>query len=256
VSDASLENVVGYSVYARGVAACANEIAEAIARGEPARWLACLNPHSFAVARETPPFQAALRNADWLIPDGAGIVLASRLLQGAIRERVTGADVFHGLNQRMNDRGGGRVFFIGSTEKTLAAIRDRMAIDYPRVEVVGTYSPPFKPDYSDAEIDEMVATINAAKPDVLWVGMTAPKQEIWIHRVRERLDVKFAAAIGAVFDFYTGRIKRSPAVFQQMGLEWLPRLLQEPRRLWRRTFVSAPIFLAHVVRQRIGSALE
>ncbi|WP_242354741.1 WecB/TagA/CpsF family glycosyltransferase [Anaeromyxobacter sp. SG64] len=256
MSEASLENVAGYSVYAKGLVACANEITEAIARGERARWLACLNPHSFAVALDEPAFEAALRDADWLIPDGAGIVLASRLLQGAVRERVTGADVFHGVNQHLNDRGGARVFFIGSTEETLGRIREKMALDYPSLQVVGTYSPPFKPEYSETELDEMVAAINAAKPDVLWVGMTAPKQEVWIHRLRDRLDVKFAAAIGAVFDFYTGRIKRSPAAFQRLGLEWLPRLLQEPRRLWRRTFVSAPIFLGHVVRQRLRSRSE
>jgi N-acetylglucosaminyldiphosphoundecaprenol N-acetyl-beta-D-mannosaminyltransferase len=85
---------------------------------------------------------------------------------------------------------------------------------------------------------------------VLWVGMTAPKQESWIHQLRERLDVRFAAAIGAVFDFYIGRIKRSPPAFQTLGLEWLPRLVQEPRRLWRRMFVSAPIFMWHAVTRR------
>ncbi len=125
-----------------------------------------------------------------------------------------------------------------------------MAVDYPRIEVVGAHSPPFKPTYSEAELDHMVAAVNAARPDVLWVGMTAPKQELWIRAVRPRLDAKFSAAVGAVFDFYAGNVKRSPRVFQRAGLEWLPRLVQEPRRLWRRMFISAPVFLGHVIRER------
>ena len=99
----------------------------------------------------------------------------------------------------------------------------------------------------------MLAAINAAAPDVLWVGMTAPKQEKWLHANRARLDVKFAAAVGAVFDFYAGRVKRSHPVFQKLGLEWLPRLLQEPRRLWRRNFVSTPVFLWHLLRRMASS---
>lgn len=214
------------------------------------RWLACLNPHSYAVALDRPEFEAALHGADWLVADGVGVVIASRLRGGAVRQRITGSDVFHGVHRRLEGNGGGKVFFIGSTEETLSRIREKMARDYPRVEIVGTYSPPFKPEYSAAELDLMVETINAARPDVLWVGMTAPKQELWIHALRDRLDVRFAAAIGAVFDFYIGRIKRSPAAFQALGLEWLPRLVQEPRRLWRRMFVSAPIFMWHVMTGR------
>lgn len=246
------EEVLGYLVSRRGVEGDVRDIASWIERGSGPRWLACLNPHSYATALRLPGFAEALRSADWLIPDGVGIVLASRALGGRVRERVTGSDIFHGVNEHLHRRGGGRVFFLGSTEETLAAIREKMAKDFPRVEVVGTYSPPFKPDFSDADLDAMVDAIAAARPEVLWVGMTAPKQELWIHRVKPRLQVKFAAAVGAVFDFYIGRIRRSHPIFQRLGLEWLPRLVQEPRRLWRRMFVSAPIFVWHVLRARVG----
>jgi N-acetylglucosaminyldiphosphoundecaprenol N-acetyl-beta-D-mannosaminyltransferase len=107
----------------------------------------------------------------------------------------------------------------------------------------------------DVELEAMIAAINQASPDILWVGMTAPKQEKWIHQNLHRLDVRFAAAIGAVFDFYTGRVIRSHPVFQRLGLEWLPRLIQEPGRLWRRMFISAPVFMWHVVRARLRSSL-
>ena len=241
------EKILGYTVVRGGVACCVDSIVAWIARGEGCRWLACINPHSYAEARRQPNFANALHAADWLIPDGAGIVLASRILGGEIRERVTGSDIFLGVLQKLNQNGGHSVFFLGSTEETLRAIRERMARDYPNVQVAGAYSPPFKAVYTAEELDTMVDVINEAEPDVLWVGMTAPKQELWIQQNLERLKtVKFAAAIGAVFDFFTGKVKRSHPLFQKLGLEWLPRLLQEPGRLWKRMFISAPIFLWHI----------
>lgn len=246
------EGILGYDVYVRGAEACVASIAEWVTSGDRARWLACLNPHSYAVALDAPAFAAALQDADWLIPDGVGIVHASRLLGGAIRERVTGWDVFVGLSGRLDALGTGRYFFLGATEDTLARIRERMARDFPRIVIAGTFSPPFTPEFSARQLDEMVEAVNAARADVLWVGMTAPKQEVWVHAVRSRLDVRFAAAVGAVFDFYTGKVTRSHPAFQRLGLEWLPRLAREPRRLWRRTFVSAPRFLWHVLRARSG----
>ncbi len=246
------EKILGYAVDVFSIDECAESIfAHLCASPIPAErcaWLACLNPHSYAGALNDGLFNRALQDANWLVPDGAGVVMASRILGGRIRKRVTGSDVFTELHLRMNAVGGMSVFFLGATEATLAKIRKRMAMDCPRVRVVGTYSPPFKPSYSPAELDEMINAINAVEPDVLWVGMTAPKQEKWIFENRARLNVKFAAAIGAVFDFYAGQVKRSHPVFQRLGLEWLPRLIQQPRRLWRRMFVSAPIFLWHVIK--------
>lgn len=251
------EDIAGYAVSIMGVQACVSDIAGWIREGEKpgqdksCRWLACMNPHSYTVSLQDDAFAQALHAADWLIPDGAGVVFASKLLKGQIHERVTGSDIFKGVHEELNRAGDFSVFFLGSTEQTLAAIRARMVVDYPNLRVAGVYSPPFKPVYSREELDEMLAAINAAAPDILWVGMTAPKQEKWILENRARLNARFAGAIGAVFDFYTGKVKRSHPIFQQLGLEWLPRLLQEPRRLWRRMFISAPIFVGHVLRQWI-----
>lgn len=250
-------SILGYDVDTLSVEECVTSVLESCGgQGDnkltTCKWLACINPHSYAVSRTDAQFARALRDADWLVPDGAGIVLASRLLNGNVRERVTGSDVFEGLHQRLNAVGGMSVFFLGATEDTLRLIRERMLKDYPRIRVAGTYSPPFKPTYSAAEIALMLDAINGASADVLWVGMTAPKQEKWIYENKGLLNVRVAAAVGAVFDFYAGRVKRSHPLFQRVGLEWLPRLLQEPRRLWRRMFVSAPIFLWHVFLQKIG----
>ncbi|HNV24096.1 MAG TPA: WecB/TagA/CpsF family glycosyltransferase, partial [Candidatus Omnitrophota bacterium] len=215
-------------------------------------WLACFNPHSYVLSLEDKVFSRALKDADWLVPDGAGVVLASRILGGNIKQRVTGSDVFYGLNKRMNAAGSLRVFFMGSTNETLERIRERMADDYPNIKIVGTYSPPFKDVYSGAEVSAMVKVINSARPDVLWVGMSAPKQEKFIYLNKSKLNVKFIGAVGAVFDFYSGKVNRDKnSWFVNHGLEWLARLIQEPKRLWKRTFVSAPIFVWHVVKEKV-----
>lgn len=250
------EEILGYNVVASGPGLCVDAIASWTRGGTGARWLACLNPHSYAVALRSDRFRRALSDADWLVADGVGVVLASRLLGGRIPGRTTGIDVFFGLSEKLNATGGARVFFLGSREDTLERIRVRYSAEFPAVQIVGTYSPPFASEFTAHQLDEMVGAVNAAAPDVLWVAMTAPKQETWIHEVKHRLDVRFVAAIGAVFDFYAGTIQRSPPVFQRYGLEWLPRLLQEPRRLWRRTFVSAPVFVWHVLHARLAPGVR
>lgn len=250
----STESIVGYQVAVASASELAQTIGDWIDSGARAcRWLACLNPHSFAVSQTQPSFADALSEADWLVPDGVGIVLASWFLGGSIRHRVTGSDIFHAVNTYAQRRHR-RVFLLGSTNATLAEIEARLAKDWPGLVVVGAYSPPFRPEFTPADNRAMVDAINAAQADILWVGLTAPKQEVWLHRHRAQLNVPFAAGIGAVFDFYTGKIKRSSPTMQRLGLEWLPRLLQEPRRLWRRTFVSGPIFASALLREKVGGA--
>jgi N-acetylglucosaminyldiphosphoundecaprenol N-acetyl-beta-D-mannosaminyltransferase len=250
--NAEREDVLGYQVNVDGVTSSVESVVRWVESGNHTRWLACLNPHSYVLALKDKTFSDALHAADWLVPDGVGIVLASRCLRGRIRERVTGSDVFWGVQRTLNRSGQAAVFFLGSTEETLRQISTRTREEFSRLRVVGTYSPPFTATYSTKENEAMLAAVNAAAPDVLWVGITAPKQEKWIFQNKERLKVKFAAAVGAVFDFYSGRVRRSDPMYQKLGLEWLPRLLQEPRRLWPRMFISAPLFAWHVLSQRIG----
>lgn len=243
--------VLDYSIEGRPVAQCVESIVRDIDSGRRNFWLACINPHSYTVAHSDKEFALALREADYLIPDGTGIVIAAKILGAPVHERITGFDIFEGVMTRLN-ASGGTVFFLGSTKENLAIIEKKVAFDFPNVHVAGTFSPPFKATYNAAELEIMRQAISQAKPDVLWVGMTAPKQEKWIDENIAHIDVKFVAAIGAVFDFYSGKVKRSPAFFQKTGTEWLPRLLQQPRRLWRRMFVSAPFFMWHVFLERLG----
>ena len=216
-----------------------------------ARFFVCANPHSLELARKDRAMHAAIMAADLVTPDGAGIVLASRLLNGRIRERVCGPDLFPGLCAHLNAaRPGTRMFFLGSTEENLASLERRFRADYPALNFCGALAPPFRAEFSAEEEDAMIRTINAAEPEVLWLGLGAPKQEKWAHRMRSRLRVALVGPIGGAFDWYSGRIRLPPLWMQKAGLQWLHRLAQEPRRLWRRN-LDSPIFLARVAVQRL-----
>jgi N-acetylglucosaminyldiphosphoundecaprenol N-acetyl-beta-D-mannosaminyltransferase len=247
----SADRVMGYDVAVGTAGACVAGIVDGLDRFGTPRWLACINPHSYVVARRDPDFDAALRRADWLIPDGIGMVVASRVLNRAVHSRVTGPEVFQGVHAALQARGGGSVFFLGGHETTLEKIRARMAADYPVVRVAGMFSPPIRDRFSADETDAMVRAVNDARPDAVWVGLTAPKQEKWIAANISRLDTGFVGAVGAAFDFYAGVVKPPPRIVQDAGLGWLYRLAQEPRRLWRRTAVSTPIFFWHLARALI-----
>ncbi|WP_338242921.1 WecB/TagA/CpsF family glycosyltransferase [Aurantiacibacter hainanensis] len=243
------ERILDYDVCTLRPAALATHVADWLdAENSGARHVACVNPHSIEVARGDPAFREALHRADLLIPDGIGIVLASRFNGGTISERVTGFDLFQltaGLLAERKER----MMFLGSSEDVLATIRARVKRDYPGV-TVETYSPPYKAEFSAEDNAAMHAAVNAFRPDVLWVGMTAPKQEKWVEANRPHLQTRMIGSIGAVFDFYAGRIRRPGKMWQKLGLEWLPRLAGEPRRLWRRMGISAPLFVGAVVRDR------
>lgn len=245
------ENILGYPITTKSKKDCISEIVRWIENGEKRKYFVCANPHSLEVARTDAFFSEAIRNANLVVPDGIGIVIASRILGGNIRERITGSDIFSGLNDALNEKKGYSCFFLGSTEDTLSKIKDRMKKDSPNIKVAGTCSPPFKPEFSDEDNRLMIEAINRAEPDVLWIGMTAPKQEKWIYSHRDNLDVKFIGAIGAAFDFYAGTVKRSHPWFQKHGLEWLPRLLRQPGRLWQRNLISNPLFLIHTIHSRL-----
>jgi exopolysaccharide biosynthesis WecB/TagA/CpsF family protein len=140
---------------------------------------------------------------------------------------------------------------LGSSEKVLGLIRQRAAVDYPNLEIV-TYSPPYKPEFSEEDNQAMIQAINDANPDLLWIGMTAPKQEKWAYRHWNELNIHcHCGTIGAVFDFYAGTSKRAPLWWQTHCLEWLHRLLSEPRRMWRRYLIGNPLFLWYILKEKL-----
>jgi N-acetylglucosaminyldiphosphoundecaprenol N-acetyl-beta-D-mannosaminyltransferase len=221
-------------------------------RGGLPRYFVCANPHSLEVARKDTEFHDAILAAELVTPDGAGIVLASRILGGAIRERVCGPDIFPALCQHLNiSHPGTRMFFLGSSERNLTELTRRFRKEYPALEVSGTLSPPYRKEFTPEEDRVMIDAVNAAHTDVLWLGLGAPKQEKWTCRNRRHLQVKLIGPIGGAFDWYTGRIKLPPLWMQRAGLQWFHRLCQEPQRLWRRN-LDSPLFLGRVVLQKLS----
>ena len=207
-----------------------------------------LNAHSFNTLRKDNFFREALQASDMLLPDGISVVLAMRLLRGQRLRKIAGADLFNYEMQRLN-RSNGKCFFLGSTTKTLNLITERAKREYPGLQVY-SYSPPFKPIFSEEDSKAMIDAVNLVEPDVLFIGMTAPKQEKWSYQYYQQLKAGHICCIGAVFDFYAGTIKRAPGWMIAAGLEWLFRLLSEPRRMWRRYLVGNSLFVLEILREK------
>ena len=222
-----------------------------------------INAHSFNTAQKDELFADALKNGDYLIPDGASILLACRWLKAKSqpKDRIAGWDLFSFEMERLEGRCKrekvrGKVMFMGSSEKVLAKIREKAAVDYPNLDVV-TYSPPYKPEFSDEDNAAIIKAINEADPDLLWIGMTAPKQEKWTYQHWNELNIHcHVGTIGAVFDFYAGTAKRAPQWWQDHSLEWLYRLCLEPKRMWRRYLLGNPLFLWNIAKESVRSRIS
>lgn len=210
-----------------------------------------INAHSYNTALKDELFAEALQKGDVLIPDGASIVMACRWLKAKSQptERIAGWDLFALEMERLNQKGG-TCFFMGSSEKVLGLIREKAARVYPNI-TVETYSPPYKPEFSEEDNKAIIRAINAANPDLLWIGMTAPKQEKWAYTHWKELDIHcHCGTIGAVFDFFAGTVERAPIWWQEHSLEWLYRLIKEPKRMWRRYIIGNTLFLWNILQEK------
>ena len=210
-----------------------------------------INAHSYNTALKDPVFAEALMNGDALIPDGASIVMACRWLKAKSQptERIAGWDLFEYEMNRLNAKGG-KCFFMGSSERVLALIKEKAQKIYPNI-IVETYSPPYKPEFSDEDNRMIIEAINNANPDLLWIGMTAPKQEKWAYTHWNELDIHcHCGTIGAVFDFFAGTVERAPLWWQKHSLEWLYRLMKEPKRMWRRYIIGNTLFIWNIFKEK------
>lgn len=208
-----------------------------------------INAHSFNVAHKDPEFYNALLKSDILLPDGIGIVFAVKLINRVKLRKIAGYDLFMFEMERLN-QSNGKCFFLGSSNNVLLLMQQRACIEYPNVKI-DYYSPPFKTSFNIEDNKSMIETVNSFAPDVLFIGMTAPKQEKWAARYFKELEAKHICSIGAVFDFYAGTIKRAPACIINIGLEWLYRLLSEPKRMWKRYLIGNTKFIGLVFREKL-----
>lgn len=232
--------MLGYRLYSKEV----DEIS-----GTGSAIINTLNAYSYVVARSDSLFRKALEESDILLPDGFSVVWAHRMLTGNRIRKIAGADIFFHLLERANEHAQ-RVFFLGSSEETLSLISERIKVDYPQVKV-GFFSPPFKKEFSPSENQIIISQVNDFKPDVLFVGMTAPKQEKWVYLNADNLNSSIICSIGAVFDFYAGTVSRPAPFWIKCNMEWFIRFIKEPRRLWKRYFVYSPLFFVDVVKELV-----
>lgn len=209
-----------------------------------------INQYSFCIAEKDAAFKIALQQSDILLPDGMAIVAAIQLLSGTKIKKIAGADIHHYLLDDLNKKGGS-CFYLGSSDNTLLKITTRLSNEFPNIKV-GTFSPPYKLEFSDKDNQQMIAAVNTFQPDVLFVGMTAPKQEKWSFVHKAQLDAKIICSIGAVFDFYAGTVVRPHPFWIQLRLEWFIRLVKEPKRMWKRYLYYGPVFIKFILKEKLN----
>lgn len=209
------------------------------------------NLDHLATIRRDPEFREIYQKADFIIADGMPLVWLSRLSGTRLKERVAGSDLFWELG-RASDATGLRLFFLGGQPHAAEEAGDALAKRFPGVQVVGSYCPPVGTLEDPEEDKRICAAIRQAAPDILLVGFGSPKQEKWIVAHKDSLGVPVSIGVGAAFDMAAGRVRRAPLWVQQAGLEWVFRLIQEPRRLWRRYFGRDLPYLFFLIAQTLG----
>jgi N-acetylglucosaminyldiphosphoundecaprenol N-acetyl-beta-D-mannosaminyltransferase len=210
-----------------------------------------INQYSFCIAQEDLVFKKALQDSDVLLPDGMAIVAAARLLNNSKLTKIAGAELHEFLLEKLNQTGGS-CFYLGASQNTLETIRNKVKTAFPNVSVY-SYSPPFKAVFSASDNQKMVAAVNAVSPEVLFIGLTAPKQEKWAFEHKVLLQSKTICSIGAVFDFYAGTVKRPDNFWIQLRLEWFIRLIKEPKRMWKRYLYYGPIFIGYILKEKVSA---
>lgn len=243
--------VLGVRVIAERLDHVLDAVADILrSRSRPAAYLCPTGVHGVMEAQKDSMFREILNGAALNLADGMPLVYASRLMGFHAAERAFGPAVMWAILQR-TDGTGIRHFFYGGREGVAEALATRVQQAFPGVVVAGTYCPPFR-SLTDEELERIAVLINASRADVVWVGLSTPKQERWIDRMRDRLDVKLLCSVGAAFDYHTGGLKDAPVWMKEAALEWLFRLWQEPRRLWRRYLEIVPTFLVLITLQITG----
>ncbi len=209
-----------------------------------------INAYSWVMADKDKEFRRALTSCEVLLPDGVAIVWAVRFVLGKRIVKVAGADLHQAVLELLEAKGG-KCFYLGASEATLEKIRSRLKRDYPHVQVE-TYSPPYKAAFTEEDNLRMAEAVNAFQPDVVFVGMTAPKQEKWALANADRLQTRLVCSIGAVFDFYAGTKQRPPQWMIRLGLEWFGRLISDPKHTWRRYIVYNPVYIWKILKLKFG----
>ncbi|MEQ1948152.1 MAG: WecB/TagA/CpsF family glycosyltransferase [Bryobacteraceae bacterium] len=215
-----------------------------------ARYICVTSVHGIVTARSDRRFRDILNRADMATPDGMPVVWAMRSLGRKQQKRVYGPDLMLRLCECAASRGH-RVFLYGGRPEVLPQLAERLQAKMPQLEIAGMYSPPFRPLTAEEDA-AVVHQIRQSGADIVFVGISTPKQEHWMSQHVDSLPGTIMLGVGAAFDFHAGRVKQAPAWMQRAGLEWFFRLLMEPMRLWRRYLLETPRFLPLWAMQKAG----
>ena len=242
------KNIAGIEIISNNL----NELSDFILNTDQQIIVSTLSMPMLGELNKNKKYMQALKNSEIVLPDGIGIVLLSKITHGkhSIKKRIAGPDFFIYFNGIAN-KSKLKYFFLGSTIETLKKIEEKLSKEYPDIIISGTISPPFG-KWDKATEEKIIKEINKANPDIVWVAMTAPKQEIWVYQNRDVIKVKTVASIGAAFDFYAETKKRAPEIFRKFGLEWLYRTFQEPFRMGKRYLKGFPFFILYLFKGLIN----
>jgi N-acetylglucosaminyldiphosphoundecaprenol N-acetyl-beta-D-mannosaminyltransferase len=242
-------NVLGVGISALNMNLAAQVILDAV-RQRRKGYVCVTNVHAVMEGYDDPQVRAALNGAMLCTPDGMPMVWLGRWAGKTEMRRVYGPDLMLRLcadscAEQL------RHFFYGGANGAAAELAVKLKERFPSLIVAGTYEPPFRP-LNEAEERQLIETVRAARPDLLWVGLSTPKQDKFMAACSTKLDATVMLGVGAAFDFHSGRVRQAPAWLQRLGLEWFFRLCMEPRRLWKRYLKHNPRFVYHVLRQKLG----
>ncbi|MCE0522946.1 MAG: WecB/TagA/CpsF family glycosyltransferase [Methylacidiphilales bacterium] len=242
-------NVLGVGVHALNLRSAVLVLQSAIATRTPG-YVCVTGVHGVSEAQSNPAFRDILNGAFLNTPDGMPMVWMGKLAGFQEMERVYGPDLLLEVC-KASQWTRWKHFFYGGGPGTAEALAAVLQSKFPQLQVVGTYTPPFRPLTPD-ELKEVQAQVAATRPDIFWVGLSTPKQELFMASTLSSLDVPVMIGIGAAFDLISGKVRQSPRWIQRSGFEWLYRLIQEPRRLWKRYLKNNPLFVWRVFLQLTG----
>ncbi len=216
----------------------------------PAQLMAFVNPDCLNIAYRHDEYRSILQHASRVLPDGIGIHIGCRILGTSLRANINGTDLFPRLCAALNEQPELSLFLLGAQAGVADQVAQNMQARFPQLRIAGTQH-----GYFDPEDDlRVIERINSSGANILLVAFGAPRQELWLAKYREQLRPGVVMGVGGLFDFYSGRIPRAPQWLRELGLEWTWRLLQEPKRMWRRYVIGNPLFLFRVLRQARQSA--
>jgi N-acetylglucosaminyldiphosphoundecaprenol N-acetyl-beta-D-mannosaminyltransferase len=238
-------DVLGIGVSATSMEAALDEVARWIDDGEQ-HYVCVTGVHGVMESQRDPDLIRIHNESGLTIPDGAPMLWAGRMAGAAEMRRMRGPDFMLALCERAAERGWGS-FFYGGAEGTPETLVRRLTERFPSLRVCGTYSPPFR-ELTPEEDEEIVERINASGADLVWVGLSTPKQERWMDAVSGRVRAPALLGVGAAFDIHAGLVPEAPAWIRPTGFEWAYRLYRNPRRLWRRYLRNNPSFVARILR--------